>query len=71
MQPVGWCSLLGPPLVGGVVATAGVLVSLHAATVRQAQQTLSVASPGRDVRDNIRRQPAARGVEDVARPKCR
>jgi ABC-2 type transport system permease protein len=35
--------LLGPPLVGGTVATAGVLVSLHAATVRQAQQTLMVA----------------------------
>lgn len=32
--------LLGPPLIGGVMATAGVLVSLHAATVRQAQQTL-------------------------------
>jgi ABC-2 type transport system permease protein len=35
--------VLGPPLVGGVVATAGVLVSLHAATVRGAQQTLSIA----------------------------
>jgi ABC-2 type transport system permease protein len=35
--------LLGPPLVGGVVATAGVLVSLHSATVRHAQQTLGVA----------------------------
>jgi ABC-2 type transport system permease protein len=35
--------LLGPPLMGGVVATAGVLVSLHSATVRHAQQTLSVA----------------------------
>jgi ABC-2 type transport system permease protein len=35
--------LLGPPLMGGVVATAGVLVSLRAATVRGAQQTLSVA----------------------------
>jgi ABC-2 type transport system permease protein len=34
--------LLGPPLLGGVVATAGVLISLHAATVRQAQQTLAV-----------------------------
>jgi ABC-2 type transport system permease protein len=34
--------LLGPPLAAGVVATAGVLVSLHAATVRQAQQTLMV-----------------------------
>jgi ABC-2 type transport system permease protein len=34
--------LLGPPLTGGIVATAGVLVSLHAATVRQAQQTLMV-----------------------------
>jgi hypothetical protein len=30
-------------LVGGVVATAGVLVSLRAATVRDAQQTLGVA----------------------------
>jgi ABC-2 type transport system permease protein len=35
--------VLGPPLLSGAVATAGVLVSLHAATVRQAQQTLSVA----------------------------
>jgi ABC-2 type transport system ATP-binding protein len=35
--------LLGPPLLGGVIATAGVLVSLHATTVRQAQQTLGVA----------------------------
>jgi len=35
--------LLGPPLLGGAVATAGVLVSLHATTVRQAQQTLGVA----------------------------
>lgn len=35
--------LLGPPLLGGVVATAGVLVSLHSATVRHAQQTLGVA----------------------------
>jgi ABC-2 type transport system permease protein len=34
--------LLGPPLLGGAIATAGVLVSLHAATVRQAQQTLAV-----------------------------
>jgi ABC-2 type transport system permease protein len=34
--------LLGAPLLGGVVATAGVLVSLRAATVRHAQQTLSV-----------------------------
>jgi len=33
---------LGPPLLGGVIATAGVLVSLHATTVRQAQQTLAV-----------------------------
>lgn len=32
--------LLGPPLVGGLISTAGVLISLHAATVRQAQQTL-------------------------------
>jgi ABC-2 type transport system permease protein len=35
--------LLGPPLLGGVVATAGVLVSLRSATVRHAQQTLGVA----------------------------
>ncbi len=35
--------LLGPPLVGSAVAAAGVFVSLHAATVRQAQQTLGVA----------------------------
>jgi ABC-2 type transport system permease protein len=35
--------LLGPPLMGGVVATAGVLVSLRAATVRHAQQTLGFA----------------------------
>jgi ABC-2 type transport system permease protein len=35
--------LLGPPLLGGVIACAGVLVSLHSTTVRQAQQTLSVA----------------------------
>ncbi len=35
--------LLGPPLLGGMIATAGVLVSLHSTTVRQAQQTLSVA----------------------------
>lgn len=35
--------LLGPPLMGGVVATAGVLVSLRSATVRHAQQTLGVA----------------------------
>jgi ABC-2 type transport system permease protein len=34
--------LCGPPLLGGVIATAGVLVSLHAATVRGAQQTLSI-----------------------------
>lgn len=34
--------LLGPPLLGGAITTAGVLVSLHAATVRQAQQTLAV-----------------------------
>jgi ABC-2 type transport system permease protein len=34
--------LLGPPLLGGAIATVGVLVSLHAATVRQAQQTLAV-----------------------------
>jgi ABC-2 type transport system permease protein len=37
------CLVLLPPLVGGVVASAGVLVSLHAATVRQAQQTLTFA----------------------------
>jgi ABC-2 type transport system permease protein len=37
-----WLSLiLLPPLVGGAVASAGILVSLHAATVRQAQQTLT------------------------------
>jgi ABC-2 type transport system permease protein len=35
--------LLGPPLLGAAIATAGVLVSLHATTVRQAQQTLGVA----------------------------
>jgi len=35
--------LIGPPLLGGVVATAGVLVSLRSATVRGAQQTLGVA----------------------------
>jgi ABC-2 type transport system permease protein len=34
--------LLAPPLAAGAVATAGVLVSLRAATVRQAQQTLMV-----------------------------
>ncbi|MBV9179896.1 MAG: ABC transporter permease subunit [Acidobacteria bacterium] len=34
--------VLGSPLVAGTVATAGVLVSLRAATVRQAQQTLAV-----------------------------
>jgi ABC-2 type transport system permease protein len=39
-----WLTLLfGPPLLGGVVATAGVLVSLRSATVRHAQQTLGVA----------------------------
>jgi ABC-2 type transport system permease protein len=39
-----WLLLLsGPPLLGGVVATTGVLVSLHSATVRHAQQTLGVA----------------------------
>ncbi|HLH41860.1 MAG TPA: ABC transporter permease [Bryobacteraceae bacterium] len=36
--------LLGPPLAACMVATAGVLVSLRAATVRQAQQTLMVGS---------------------------
>jgi ABC-2 type transport system permease protein len=35
--------VMAPPLLGGAVATAGVLISLHAATVRQAQQTLSIA----------------------------
>jgi ABC-2 type transport system permease protein len=35
--------LLAPPLAAGAVATAGVLVSLRATTVRQAQQTLMVA----------------------------
>jgi hypothetical protein len=35
--------LVAPPLTAGAVATAGVLVSLHATTVRQAQQTLMVA----------------------------
>ena len=36
-----WLALIMlPPLVGGAVASAGILVSLHAATVRQAQQTL-------------------------------
>jgi ABC-2 type transport system permease protein len=34
--------LFGPPLLGGAIATVGVLVSLHATTVRQAQQTLAV-----------------------------
>jgi ABC-2 type transport system permease protein len=34
--------LIGPPLLGAAVASAGVFVSLHAATVRQAQQTLGV-----------------------------
>lgn len=38
-----WIALLvGPPLVGAAVSAAGVFVSLHAATVRQAQQTLGV-----------------------------
>jgi ABC-2 type transport system permease protein len=38
-----WLILLfGPPLLGGVIATSGVLVSLHAATVRGAQQTLAI-----------------------------
>ena len=38
-----WIALLaGPPLVGAAVTSAGVFVSLHAATVRQAQQTLGV-----------------------------
>lgn len=34
--------LLGPLLAGGAVSSAGVLVSLHASTVRQAQQTMTV-----------------------------
>jgi ABC-2 type transport system permease protein len=34
--------LLGPPLVSSAIATAGVLVSLRATTVRAAQQTLGV-----------------------------
>jgi type III secretory pathway component EscS len=34
--------LLGPPLLGAAIASVGVLVSLHATTVRQAQQTLAV-----------------------------
>jgi len=34
--------LIGPPLVAGAVATGGVLISLRAATVRQAQQTLGI-----------------------------
>lgn len=39
-----WLGLiLGPPVLGAAVASAGVFVSLHAATVRQAQQTLSLA----------------------------
>ena len=33
--------LLGPPLLDGVIATAGVLISLRATTVRHAQQTLT------------------------------
>src|SRR5262245_44677865 len=37
------CLFLAPPLLGGAVASAGVLVSLRAATVRQAQQTLTYA----------------------------
>ncbi len=32
---------LAPPLVGGIMSTVGVLVSLRAATVRQAMQTLT------------------------------
>ena len=36
--------LLAPPLLGGTVASAGVLVSLRAATVRSAQQTLALAT---------------------------
>jgi ABC-2 type transport system permease protein len=40
---VSWLILLvGPPLAAGMVATGGVLVSLRAATVRQAQQTLMI-----------------------------
>jgi len=37
------CVILAPPLFGGAAAAAGVFVSLHAATVRQAQQTLTLA----------------------------
>ena len=36
--------LLAPPLMGGAVAAAGVLVSLRAATVRSAQQTLAIGT---------------------------
>ncbi|MDE3110815.1 MAG: hypothetical protein KGL02_12850, partial [Acidobacteriota bacterium] len=36
--------LLAPPLLGGAVAAAGVLVSLRAATVRSAQQTLALGT---------------------------
>ncbi|MBV9396341.1 MAG: ABC transporter permease [Bryobacterales bacterium] len=43
-DPASWlCLILAPPLVAGAVASAGVFVSLHAATVRQAQQTLALA----------------------------
>jgi len=42
-DPASWLTLvLGPPLTAGFVATAGVLVSLRASTVRHAQQTLMV-----------------------------
>jgi ABC-2 type transport system permease protein len=43
-DPGSWLgSILAPPLAGLAVASAGVFVSLHAATVRQAQQTLGIA----------------------------
>jgi len=42
-DPASWLVLLlGPPLVSGAIATAGVLISLRATTVRAAQQTLGV-----------------------------
>jgi len=67
MPPVGLLLLLGPPLLGGVIATAGVLVSLHATTVRQAQQTF-----GRRVRGSVDwsdfwKQHAAHGLEGMVR----
>lgn len=40
-DPASWLVLLlGPPLLSGLIASAGVLVSLRAPTVRQGQQTL-------------------------------